>query len=102
MTKWLTFILLIIVGVAVFVPCCTTDNCLVDQDITTNTQNPIKSAGTCSPFFSCSSCACFVETAKSIQLTSLPFASPEHYEHLNTYFPSSFTRSLFQPPKFSI
>ena len=103
MKKWFAFILLVIVAAAVFVPCCTTDNCQADQEMTSKTQNhPLKSSGTCSPFTSCASCTGFVVINKIVQVAALPVALVEHHEHNNSFTPSSYTRSFLQPPKFSI
>jgi hypothetical protein len=103
MKKGLAFILFIIVAVAVFVPCCTTDNCDADQTTSTDSQNhPIKQEGACSPFFSCSSCGGFVVMAKIAQVTAIPEAILEHHDRQCFFAPSSYTHSLLQPPKFFI
>jgi len=100
MKKWFAFVLLIIVAVGVFVPCCITDNCEANQDLTSKNQNhPLKSPSACSPFFSCASCSGFVASVKVAQLSFSQTVHLKHYERTNSFLLSSYAQSFWQPPQ---
>lgn len=99
MQKLLTFVLLLVILTGSILPCYSKD-CCQDELISATSNDHKHSEGACSPFFSCSSCAGFVQASR------VPIDLPEmvivlHYENSNPNIISTFRLSLFQPPRLS-
>jgi hypothetical protein len=101
MKKWFAFVLLLITIAGSFIPCCEVDNCSADQAVTQqDIQNDSdRKEGTCSPFYSCQTCAGFTQLAKHVIVPELISEATVHYERWYTYRTTFFTASFWQPPR---
>jgi hypothetical protein len=101
MKRAAALILSLIVFICAFTPCCAVDNCLFDQPISkTGKQEPVKQKeGTCSPFFSCATCAGFVHLSKPIQVPIITAQKPVHHEKVNSLITDAHPTTPFQPPR---
>ncbi|MBN8788075.1 MAG: hypothetical protein J0I84_13375 [Terrimonas sp.] len=97
MKLWLAFILLLIAVTATITPCCTDDDCA--QEITRPENHSHKETGTCSPFYSCSTCAASVDPVfQKLTVTDPPSILIEHTSFY-LYRLGSYSSTLFQPPR---
>jgi hypothetical protein len=83
-----------------FFPCCTKDNC--DDEITTQNDSQKHhqdEKGTCSPFFSCGTCAPAIEIATSVALDIPQTAKEIQYHSFYFLQLSYYHAALFQPPR---
>ena len=96
--KFFAVILLLLVSVATFTPCCLFDDCANEQPLTRKDTKE-KSEGACSPFFSCSTCSGFTWTPTTIQLPEPPAKKITHYERVFTDHIQVVYTSFWQPPR---
>ena len=82
------------------VPCCSFDNCPEDKTVQTEEhEKGDGDCGTCSPFFTCTSCSGFTVTVSEIDHSLLSFSSNNQY---SDYIISSIPEvdyDFWQPPK---
>lgn len=96
--RWWAFILIMIVAIAAFTPCCTIDDCQGDTIAKQESSKPSAEGG-CSPFFSCASCPGFTTTAKTITVPAPADCLLQYFETYINYHSSSYTASPWQPPR---
>ena len=108
--KHLCLILSFFVMVMATLPCCLFDNCPGDKEKIEHTDNNPEEhtqgdedgCGTCSPFFSCSSCSIGIDQPKRFEVNWEDFLIIESQDKFTLYktnFHSSFFHSFWQPPK---
>jgi len=100
MKKWIAFILLLITVTGSFIPCCGVDDGCEDQFSSSTGGNDHEEEGSCSPFFSCTTCPGFVELTKPIQLIQPMFEKQVHHEWVVIFDLSAYLPSFWQPPRF--
>ena len=101
MKKWLAFLLLLITMAGSLIPCCEVDDCAADQTITQqDTTIPDNSEeGTCSPFYSCTSCTGFTQLAKPVVLPEAMDENSVHHAGRYNMRITSFAAAFWQPPR---
>lgn len=102
MRSWFVLFLSLLVMAGSLIPCCPADNCQDESSINmTCDPDEERETGTCSPFFTCGTCAGFVQQVRMVSVTAIKNVPPIHqvrpiHSISNTYLPS-----LFQPPRYS-
>jgi hypothetical protein len=97
--RFLAFILVIIVAVTALTPCCTVDDCHGDQIAKQDTSKNADAEGTCSPFFSCTTCPGFTTLEKPITIPAPAEYHPQYFEAHFTFLSSTYTAVPWQPPR---
>jgi hypothetical protein len=94
------FILAFYVLLLAAIPCCAIDNCPEDKtEQSTNHEQGDEDCGTCSPFFSCESCAAASTTIQSVQFELSPAVISSVYAGYKlTSLPEAHF-DFWQPPK---
>jgi len=101
--KCFAILLLLLVVVGSFVPCCAEDNCETEPSTVasgTGHHNDRDDDGSgCSPFFACGTCAPAVITFSAVQAPLIPAPQQDQYgftcpDRLLQYHPS-----FFKPPR---
>jgi hypothetical protein len=96
---WFTFILLIIVAMSTFAPCCVDDNCEADL-VSANTKKEQKQdKGSCSPFTNCRTCCGFVVTVRTFEVPQPLDVAPTFLQVELPLILSSYSSSFWQPPR---
>jgi hypothetical protein len=98
--RFLVFILLLIVTITTLTPCCKVDDCAADN-IAFSKQESGKhqTEGTCSPFFSCTSCPGFIAIEKPVQIPMPPVTVQQYGETVYTFHFPAYYASFWQPPR---
>lgn len=99
MKKWLAFILLLIATAGTFIPCCPIDTCCADQPITSSADHQDDKKGTCSPFFSCTTCPGFVQLTRQLHFVQPPVEAQVHGERVVAFNLSTYATVYWQPPR---
>jgi hypothetical protein len=97
--KWLFFILLLITAAGTFIPCCSIDDCCADQVTKTTNHDKHTSEGTCSPFFACTTCPGFAETAVPVQLAEPVTEKTVYHQTIVKFNLPAYSSSFWQPPR---
>lgn len=94
------YILLLIVAVAAFTPCCTGDEHNEDAAVANPSDAKEGDDGcSCSPFFACATCTGFVSTAKAISIPAPAEYRLSWFEGALPRFSSAYTSTPWQPPR---
>lgn len=96
--KWIAILLLLLVTIGSFYPCCLDDDC-AGETASTQQEEGNKDPGFCSPFSACASCAASVEI-QTVQISvhevlpGLPQYNAYRVSDREGTYPA-----LFQPPR---
>jgi hypothetical protein len=97
--KVIAFILSAYLIVLLAVPCCSFDNCPEENiPIQTEHEEQNKDCGSCSPFFTCTSCSGFTVSAL-INSELISFISHNQYPSFNVSIVPDMNYDFWQPPK---
>lgn len=94
------YILILVVAVAAFTPCCTGDE--HPNETVAATQHDTREGDdgcSCSPFFACATCSGFVSTAKAISIPAPAGYQISWFEGVLPRISSAYTSAPWQPPR---
>jgi hypothetical protein len=98
--KVIAFILSAYLVFLIAVPCCSFDNCPEEKTAqTADHENGDEGFGSCSPFFTCTSCSGFTVTASIINAGFIPFAPNNQYPAYIVSLVPDISYDFWQPPK---
>ncbi len=81
--------------------CCEEETCEDTEETTNENNNEEDGCNSCSPFFSCGSCAGFTAQIDFIKLNHFSFTNSIAYNNFNLQIHSDFFETKWQPPKIS-
>ena len=99
--KFLALTMAIIVTLLAIAPCCLADDCLDERIKTEESKKNATDNGSCSPFFSCTSCPGFTTSAGTFLTVPILYHQDIIFFNKDQLFLPDFPYSVWQPPKLS-
>lgn len=98
--KVIAFILSAYLLFLLAVPCCSFDNCPEEKTVQSQEhEKGDEGCGSCSPFFTCTSCSGFTITASEINPGFIYFSSNNQYSDYIVFIMPEADYDFWQPPK---